>query len=127
MNWRAQTLPFLINGLPTGKAAATGHNTDSSSDSYNLPRPSSQQIASISPYAQILRGAYTTPTFLIHGTADDLIPWEHSQRVVDALRDRGVESQIEVLEGVEHLFDTFSAKGWEEIERGYRWLAGMVL
>lgn len=124
MNWRAQTLPVLLNGLPSKRQVElSGQSPD---DFYNLPMPSKEQIVSISPYSQIVRGNYTTPTFLIHGTVDDLIPWQHSQRIVDALNERGVESSIEVLDGVDHLFDTFSDQGWEEVQRGYAWLARQI-
>ena len=124
MNWRAQHLPVLLNGLPSKRRLlTTGQSPDSF---YRMPMPSKERIQAISPMSQIVKGNYRTPTYLIHGTADDLIPWEHSQRVVDGLRERGVESGIEVLDGVEHLFDTFSDKGWEEIQRAYRWLARQI-
>ncbi|KAL5354266.1 hypothetical protein ACLOAV_000354 [Pseudogymnoascus australis] len=124
MNWKAQMLPVLINGLPSkSRLQSTGESAESY---YSLPMPTDEQIISISPFSQIMRGNYTTPTYLIHGTADDLIPWEHSQRVVDALAARGVDTGIEILEGVEHLFDTFSNKGWDEIQRAYGWLAGQI-
>jgi hypothetical protein len=42
------------------------------------------------------------------------------------LKDRGINSGIEVLDGVEHLFDTFSDKKWEEIQRAYKWLANQI-
>ncbi|KAF2205457.1 BcPKS18, polyketide synthase [Delitschia confertaspora ATCC 74209] len=124
MNWRAQTLPVLLNGLPSkNRLQQIGQSADAVA---RLPQPSHDRVISISPFAQIVRGNYWTPTYLIHGTADDLIPWEHSQRVVDGLKARGVESEIELLDGVEHLFDTFSDKGWDEIQKAYRWLAGRV-
>ena len=39
------------------------------------PNPSMEQIQSISPLAHIRAGSYKTPTFLIHGTRDDVVPW----------------------------------------------------
>ena len=124
MNWRAQHLQVLLNGLPSKtRLRSTGQTVSSLS---NMPIPSQERIASISPLSQIQRGNYLTPTYLVHGTADDLIPWQHSQRTVEELRKRGVASGIEVLEGVEHLFDTFSDKGWEEIQRAYHWLAAQA-
>lgn len=124
MNWRAQFLPMLLNRLPSKRQLEASEQ--SPEDYYNQPIPPKEQIISISPYSQILREKYKTPTFLIHGTADDMVPWQHSQRVIDALQERGVEADIAVLDGVEHLFDTFSDKGWDEIQRGYAWLAQQI-
>jgi len=121
MNWRAQTLPFLLTGLP--------HSQHPTPQIPILPYPSREQIVSISPYAQILRGAYRTPTFLIHGRPDDLIPWQQSMRVHDALRERGVRAGIEIIEGAKHLFDTFPDPGVdteEAVGRGYEWLKGFI-
>ena len=81
-----------------------------------------EKIVKISPHAQIVKGNYRTPTFLVHGTADELIPWQHSRQVVDALEARGVKSGLYLLEGAEHLFDTFPPSlgyGSEAIQAGY--------
>jgi acetyl esterase/lipase len=119
MNWRAQMLPLLINGLPSKSKLASPADAKSF---YNLPLPTQEQIASVSPYSQIVRNNYRTPTFLIHGTADDLIPWQQSQKVIDALKQRDVPAGIHLLDGVEHVFDTFSSKGFEAIQEGYQFL-----
>lgn len=124
MNWRAQFLPILLNGLPSRSQLVAGER--SHKNYYNQPMPPKEEIISISPYSQILHGKYKTPTFLIHGTADDMIPWQQSQRVIDALQKRGVEADIAVLDGAVHLFDTFSDSGWDEIQRGYAWLAKQI-
>ncbi|KAL8818063.1 MAG: hypothetical protein Q9223_003231 [Gallowayella weberi] len=111
MNWKAQTTSFLLS------------HTNS-----NAP-PSTSAVASISPLAQIRRGTYRTPTFLIHGRPDDMIPWEQSQRTVDALKAKGVEAQLEIVEGGKHLFDTFPERGVEfegQVRRGYEWLGEKV-
>jgi acetyl esterase/lipase len=111
MNWRAQTIPFLLNG-PSSDAP-----------------PTKSQIFSISPYAQILVGTYRTPTFLIHGRPDDLIPWQQSMRTIEALKARGVEADIEIVEGARHLFDTFPEIGVDfepSVRRGYSWLGRFV-
>jgi len=111
MNWRAKTVPFLLHGPSPS------------------PPLTKTQIASISPYAQILTGAYRTPTFLIHGRPDDLIPWQQSARTVEALRARGVKAGIEVVEGARHLFDTVPEAGVDfgpAVGRGYGWLKGRV-
>ncbi|RCI12619.1 hypothetical protein L249_0310 [Ophiocordyceps polyrhachis-furcata BCC 54312] len=113
MNWQGKTLPVLINGLErTGSKCVTSPSA-----------PSVQQVRDVSPLAQIRAGRYKTPTFLIHGSRDDLVPWQASQRTYDALREMGVAAGFEVVEGGLHLFDVFlsskrDAGCVEAIERG---------
>ena len=113
MNWRAQTTNFLLGqGLPYNSSSPP-------------PKPSRSQVASISPYAQIVAGAYRSPTFIIHGRPDDLIPWQQSMRTVEALKVKGVEAGIEIIEGARHLFDTFPEVGVDfepQVRKGYEWL-----
>ncbi len=118
MNWKAQTVPFLLGRIPS-KSKVVDIDV---SPWDKLDQPPSERVAAISPYAQILRGNYRTPTYLIHGTADDLIPLEQSQRCHEALVSQGVSAGLYVLEGAEHLFDTFSPMGWEAIQAGYDFL-----
>ena len=90
MNWKGQSLPILLRGLPTP-------DTVSYSEAEKLisqPQPSTEEIQRVSPYAQIKRGVYRTPTFIIHGTEDDLIPWEQSVRTIDALKAKGVRAEV---------------------------------
>ena len=50
-------------------------------------------------------------------------------RTVEALRARGVEADIEIVEGAKHLFDTFPEAGVDfepSVRRGYEWLARFV-
>lgn len=120
MNWKGQTLPILLGGLP--RKADTYYN---GKDWHSLPQPSVEEIASISPFAQIFRGRYRTPTFLVHGTEDDLIPWEQTKKVHEALVGRGVLAGCAVVQGAPHLFDLgpdTDRKRWEAIEKGYRFL-----
>ncbi len=124
MNWKAQTLPLLLNGLPTKKEATrTGQDLESLS---HMEMPDPERVQSISPYAQIIRGNYSTPTYIIHGTADDMIPWQQSQKTIDALTRQGVAAGMYLLDGAEHLFDTFGTDrlggGDEAIRTGYEWL-----
>lgn len=97
MNRNAQTLPVLLHG-----PALVTHPTD------NIAvEPTQEQIAAVSPLAQIRRGEYRTPTFIVHGTRDDLIPWQQSQRAHVALVEAGVEAGLRVVEGAVHLFDVY--------------------
>lgn len=120
MNWHAQTLPVLVNGLPS--KAKLAHSGLRSEDILAMQMPDKEAIASISPYTQINRGNYATPTYLLNGTADDLIPWQQSQATTDALRSQGVEAQVEIIQGAEHLFDTFSGRWSAEVTRAFGWL-----
>lgn len=121
MNWKGQALPVLLGGLPSkGKVA------DADAQKWlSLDQPAHEQIISISPYAQVIRGNYRTPTFLIHGTEDDLIPWQQTQKVYDALISQGVPAGVAILEGAPHLFDLYrdgDGKGWQAIREGYQFL-----
>ena len=125
MNWEGQTLPVLIHGLSKKK----NHSIISSSTTKKLllPAPSVEQIRSISPLAQIRAGQYATPTFLIHGTRDDLVPWEQSQRTHEMLVERGVTARLEVLDGALHLFDMYrdfkrNARAIRAVDDGYAFL-----
>ncbi|QVM09346.1 hypothetical protein D8B26_004009 [Coccidioides posadasii str. Silveira] len=118
MNWRGQTLPVLCNGLP----AKAGVPADELKKYECLPQPSPEQIIEISPYAQIVRGKSRSPTYLVHGTDDDLIPWQQAQRTYEALKKAGVPAGITLLEGQPHLFDLFSdadGKKWQAVVEAY--------
>lgn len=125
MNWKAQMIPVLINGLPSKSQVLARNEGPKAYES--MPIPSPEKVASISPYAQITRGNYRTPTFLIHGKDDDMIPWQQAKRTHDALIEKGVSAGIYLLEGAEHLFDTFGTDhlggGDEAIRAGYEFLS----
>ncbi|KAF2275385.1 putative polyketide synthase [Westerdykella ornata] len=124
INWKAQTLPIIAGGLPSKKEAVPGVN-------YNaLPQPSKEQIQRISPRAQIGRGNYKTPTFIIHGTCDELIPWQQSQGTYEALVEQGVDAELVLVEGAPHITDLSSdpdSEGWKAVLRGYDFIEGYVL
>ncbi len=76
MNWKGQALPVLCNGLPSKFTVST-----IDLGKYQcLEQPPQEQIIGISPYAQIIQDNYKTPTYVIHGTKDDLIPWQQAQK-----------------------------------------------
>lgn len=96
-------------------------------------QPDPQRVAAISPLAHAVGAigpAYKTPTFIIHGTMDDLIPWEQSQRFYEALVRNGVRADIRLIQGGEHLFDIGTGKMCEEanhaVRDGYMFLLKMV-
>jgi dipeptidyl aminopeptidase/acylaminoacyl peptidase len=121
MNWRGQMLPVLASGLPS-KDTARQLPVEEQGQLARLPQPSLEQIARFSPLAHIVRGEVRSPTYLVHGTEDDLIPWQQSQRTYEALVAAGVDAGISVLEGQPHLFDLFSdgdGKKWERIVEAF--------
>jgi acetyl esterase/lipase len=127
INWKAQTLPIITGGLPSRKRA------DLSSDGKDwnaLPQPSLEKIRAVSPMAHIQAGNYKTPTFLIHGTADDLIPWQQSQGTYEAMVKQGIPVELALVEGAPHITDLSSdpnSKGWQAALRGYDFICSYVL
>ncbi|KAL4957579.1 hypothetical protein BDW69DRAFT_180503 [Aspergillus filifer] len=125
MNWKGQSLPILLRGLPTADTVCRCNAEKLMSQ----PQPKTEEIQRVSPYAQIIKGVYRTPTFIIHGTEDDLIPWEQSVRTIEALKAKGVRAEVIVPQGKKHLFDLYrdaDGSGWEVAKQGYDFLADIV-
>lgn len=101
---------------------------DEDEDTKSHPGPS--QISKISPLAQIRAGNYRVPTFVIHGSEDNVVPVSHSVEFESALREQGVPSGVVISSGKKHLFDLFLKPGTEEWERcvlpGYDFVAGWL-
>ncbi|KAI1321955.1 hypothetical protein F5Y16DRAFT_404978 [Xylariaceae sp. FL0255] len=126
INWKAQTLSVITAGLPSRKKA---NEIPDGTDWKALPQPSLEQIRAVSPLAHVQDGNYKTPTFLIHGTADDLIPWQQSQGTYDAMLARGIPVELALVEGAPHITDLSSnrnLKGWQAALRGYDFLCSYV-
>ena len=94
-----------------------------------LPLPGLDGIIFVSPLTQIVRGNYRTPTFLVHGTKDDLIPWQQSKGTYNALVDQGVAAGLALVEGAPHTCDLSSdsaSEGWKAALKGYDFLDSFV-
>ncbi|KAK4155038.1 hypothetical protein C8A00DRAFT_13874 [Chaetomidium leptoderma] len=116
MNWQGKHLPVLLNGLRRVPGPASNLKRVT-----NPPAPSPQQIRDVSPLAHVRAGRYTTPTFFVHGTADDLVPWQASRRTHLALVERGVPARLALLQDAVHLFDIYpSSKRNPESVRAVR-------
>ena len=116
-------VPILINGLPSKKKL----DGRSAASFTNMAMPSKDQIASISPFAQIELGNYQTPTFIVHGSEDDLVPCQQSLDTITALKKKGVDCGVGVASGARHLFDIFdnadpSGTGAASVREGYEFL-----
>ena len=88
--------------------------------------PTPERIAAISPLSQVRAGNYSTPTFIIHGDRDEIVPFHTAERFVQAMRAAGVESGFLPIKGARHIYDLTlkpGQKGWgETVEPGYRFL-----
>ena len=123
MNWKAQMVPILVNGLPS-KRKLRGRSSDYFS---KMAMPSKEQIASISPYSQVELGNYRTPTFILHGTDDDLVPCQQSLDTIAAMKRKGIACGIGLACGARHLFDTFGSEdpagtGSAVVSEGYEFM-----
>jgi acetyl esterase/lipase len=128
INWKAQTLPVILNGLPNRKTATS--KFPEVQDWNALPQPSLETIQAASPRAHVLRGTYKIPTFFIHGTADDLIPWQQTQRTYETMRDSGIETNVVLIKDGPHICDLSSdpnSEGWKAVLKGYEFLASHAL
>jgi acetyl esterase/lipase len=126
MNWKGQALPVLLEGLPC-KGRVT--SLEGSKTWLNQPQPSLDLVRSVSPYAQIVSGNYKVPTFLIHGTKDDLVPWQQTQQTKNALEQHGVRNGIAVVEDAVHLFDLYRDRDrryWEAVLQGYEFIFSQI-
>ncbi|KAJ5952971.1 CAZyme family CE10 [Penicillium vulpinum] len=125
MNWKGQSLPMLLHG---GRFWSDHKGGDCGEE---LPVPTLEEIQAVSPLAQIHKGTYKTPTFIIHGTLDDLIPVEQAKRTSHELATKGIEVELRIVENAIHLFDIYP--GFEKdqaaaqaVQEGYEFLRDHV-
>ncbi len=89
-------------------------------------QPHPNEIAAISPMAQVRAGTYTIPTYMVHGTEDEIVPFHTAVQFVQALRDHGVEGGLLAVPGARHIHDVDVRVGtdrWEaEVGPGYEFL-----
>ena len=86
-------------------------------DDWEKP-PAADKVTAASPMARVRNGEYSTPTYLIHGDEDEVIPYRETVTFFDALQARGVESELLKVPGAKHLFDLRSKPGSREWEHG---------
>ena len=110
-------LSFLVNGL----------SPDPASRSACFKAPTAEKLTAISPLAQVRLGNYHTPTYIIHGTDDEIAPFPPAERFAAALRERNVECEFLTIEKGKHTHDLAlrpGMKAWEEsVSPGYLFLS----
>lgn len=122
INWKAQTLPVTLNRLPSKKKSAAQQD---GKDWSKLPQPSIETIRAASPRAHIREGTYNVPTFFVHGTADDIIPWQQSQSTYESMLEAGLKCELVLLKGAPHICDLSSSPnsdGWKATLKAYDFL-----
>jgi acetyl esterase/lipase len=134
MNWKAQTLPVLLGAFAlrdgdadTDANAINGDSDDDVETTGLFAQPSHMAISRINPHTQIQMGTYKTPTCLVHGSLDDLIPVSQVRGTYAELQKAGVVSRLVVVEGARHLFDSGSPPQVREaVRQGYEFLTSFV-
>ncbi|PYH92918.1 polyketide synthase [Aspergillus ellipticus CBS 707.79] len=95
---------LLFHGIPT--------------EEYNLRPPSTAQVAAVSPVAQLRAGNYRTPTFLVIGEEDEIVPLTTAVKFSDARNKYGVAGGLLVVPGARHVHDLTVLPGTQEWEVG---------
>lgn len=118
MNWKGRTLHVLLNGLN----ARTREQPKA---------PTAAEKKAVSPLAHARDGTYRTPTFILYAREDDLIPWQQAQRMDEALKHHGIDSQTLIVDGVPHLFDLYREYQKQEhlkkvVRQGYEFLQSHI-
>ena len=76
--------------------------------------------------AHLRSGSYTTPTFLIHGERDEVVPFHTAVKFADALDKCKVTGGLLAVKGVKHIHDMSLRPGMErwqkEVAPGYNFL-----
>ncbi len=68
-------------------------------------------VRSASPLTYI--SADAPPMLLLHGTADDVVPFSQSQRLYEALREHNVEATLVAFADIDHALFGYSAEIWD--------------
>jgi acetyl esterase/lipase len=66
--------------------------------------------------------ALTAPTFLLHGTADPLVPIMQSRRLEERLREHKVPVETAYIEGMAHEINPANEEVSKAVVRGIQWL-----
>lgn len=93
-------LSLLLNNV---MEASRGDDAESATSWHAPPAP--ERVATICPLAHLRAGPYRTPTFIVHGTQDERVPFGSAVDFVNAARERDVECGLLAVPGARHLHD----------------------
>lgn len=99
------------------------HDND---DNFWVRSPDANRVVAISPMAQLCRGNYKVPTFVIHGTNDEIVPYHTAVSFTQALQSAGVDGGLLTVPGARHIHDLSLKPGserWcETVAPGYEFI-----
>ena len=78
----------------------------------NTPEGRDYWLAEASPITHASRTS--APHLIIHGAADDLVPWQPGEKYRDALRKCGARADWLLVEGGWHIIDNYDI--WKDID-----------
>ncbi len=84
-----------------------------------LPQANDAALVEASPITYVKRGQ--APVLLVHGTADQGVPWQQSQSFCEATRKVGARCDMQLIEGAPH-----GVENWEKELRFQIWKAPTV-
>ncbi|PTB42568.1 hypothetical protein M441DRAFT_136945 [Trichoderma asperellum CBS 433.97] len=103
---------LLLDGIPT--------------DGDTLEAPKPERVAAISPLVQVQKGNYHTPTFVLIGDEDEIVPFHTSVNFVNALQKQGIRNGFIPVPGQRHIYDLSLSPGmakWDDwVAPGYKFL-----
>lgn len=109
-------MALLLDGIPT--------------DGDTLGTPQAERVAAISPLAQVQNGNYRTPTFVIIGDEDEIVPFHTSVNFINALNKQGIKNGFIPVPRQRHIFDLSLTPGmskWEDwVAPGYKFLLDIL-
>ena len=89
-------------------------------------KPDPELVRAISPLAHVRNGTYTVPTYIIHGTQDEIVLFRTAELFIKELEEAKVKCGLLRLPGVRHIHDLHLKPGdkqWrDQVEPGYDFL-----
>ncbi|KAI9660606.1 MAG: Type I Iterative PKS [Bathelium mastoideum] len=115
MNYSALMIPVLLGALSSSQRRHSSMlRVDENANPKLMPKPG-LTVQDICGLSQLQAGNYRTPTFLVHGTEDDFVPWQETQQFYEELQERGIDASVRIVKGAAHSFDLFR-QSWKNPE-----------
>ncbi|PSR81806.1 hypothetical protein BD289DRAFT_488997 [Coniella lustricola] len=116
-------LSLWLNG-PSTSSACLGRRLRVA-DLVDKPAQSTK-ISALCPMAHLLAGTYTVPTYIVHGTNDEVAPFQAAARFHEELGKQGVKNGFLAIPNARHLYDLRLKPGmraWEDqVRPAYQFL-----